>query len=174
MIEEVVTVIPKHETVEVENRFERLETKYLDTVVEVPAIRTVKKYVEKPTIEEVIKKVTRKEVVAVPTEVIKYVTRHETRVIEQEKRVKGEVVEVPKIIDVIREVIIPRYHDSDVPTVVAQTVVPIVTDEGGVEDIEVVTYEPYLVPVDIYIPFPVSQILFIRSTLSVSPLFKSL
>lgn len=151
----MVTTIPKRETVEVEKRFERLKTEYLNRVVEVPAVRTVTKVVEVPTVQEVVKTVTRKEVVPVPTEVIKYVTRIETRVKEEEKRVRGETIEVPKIIDVIKEVIVPRYHDTNVPTVVAQTVVPVVTDEGGEEQVETVTYEPYLVPVDIYIPLPV-------------------
>lgn len=157
VVEEVVRAVPKRECVEVEKRFERKETEVLEKVVEVPQVRRVKKIVEVPRFQEVVKTVTRKEVVPVPKEVIKYVTRKEARVVEKEQKVKGEVVEVPKIVDVIKEVIVPRYIDTEVPTVVAQTIVPIVTDEDGVEQVDAITYDPYMVPVDVYIPKPVDR-----------------
>jgi len=158
VIEEVVRHVPKKEIVEIEKRVPRYEYEWVERIVEVPQIQIIDKHVEVPQIQEVIKHVPVKQIVDVPREVVRYVPKIETKIIEQEVEVVGETIEVPKPYLVENKVVVPRYFDQEVPTVVAQRLQPIITEsQTDFVDCELKEYCPRLIPVDVYIPRPVAR-----------------
>eukprot|EP01071_Lankesteria_metandrocarpae_P013994 Lankesteria_metandrocarpae@DN791_c0_g1_i1.p1 len=158
VVEEIVKHVPRKEIVEIEKRVPKYEYEFIERIVEIPQVQTINKQVEVPEVREVIKHVRVKQIVEVPKEVIKYVPKIETRVVEQEVEVPGEMVEIPKPYLVENQIIVPRYIDTEVPTVVAQKVQPVVSESATEQmEVDLKQYCPYLVPVDLYIPRPVQR-----------------
>eukprot|EP00915_Cephaloidophora_sp_WS-2016_P006481 GHVH01008759.1.p1 GENE.GHVH01008759.1~~GHVH01008759.1.p1 ORF type:complete len:326 (+),score=48.30 GHVH01008759.1:135-1112(+) len=96
-------------------------------------------------------------------EVIREIPTTQVLDVEHIVEVPGEIVEVPKRILVDTHVVVPRYVDEVVPTVIAQRLEPIIreaTEEDGVfVDVKcrVVTFKP--VQVDVFVPLPVNRAL---------------
>jgi len=96
-----------------------------------------------------------------PKEVIKELKRTEVSTVEHSVEVPGDIVEIPKEVLIDTHVVVPRYIDEVVPTVIAQRLEPIIresTEEDGIFiDVKcrVVTFKP--VQVDVYVPLPVKR-----------------
>eukprot|EP00914_Ancora_sagittata_P013728 GHVO01026984.1.p1 GENE.GHVO01026984.1~~GHVO01026984.1.p1 ORF type:complete len:297 (+),score=60.94 GHVO01026984.1:48-893(+) len=164
VIEEVIRHVPRREVVEVEKRVPKIEYQWVERVVEVPQIQFVEKTVEVPQIQEVIKHVAVKQTVDILKEVVKYVPKVEVKIIEQTVEVPGEVIEVPKLTLVENKVVVPRYVDKEIPTVVAQRLLPIISESNEeFIDVQLKQYEPFMVPVDVYIPRAVERSLIATS-----------
>lgn len=158
VIEEVIRHVPKREVVEIEKRVPRYEYEWVEKIVEVPQIQWVEKHVEVPQIQEVVRYVPVKQVVEVPKEVVRYIPKIDVKIVEREVEVVGETIEVPKPYLVENKVVVPRYLDKEVPTVVAQRLHPIITEsDTDFVDVELKEYNPQLIPVDVYIPRPVTR-----------------
>eukprot|EP01071_Lankesteria_metandrocarpae_P008335 Lankesteria_metandrocarpae@DN4939_c0_g1_i3.p1 len=158
VIEEVIRHVPKKEIVEIQKRVPRYEYEWVERIVEVPQIQYVDKHVEVPQYQEVVKHVPVKQIVDVPREVVRYVPKIETKIVEQEVEVLGETIEVPKPYTVENKVVVPRFIDREVATVVAQRLHPVISESETVfVDCELKEYFPQLIPVDVYIPKPVGR-----------------
>lgn len=158
VIEEVIKHVPRKEYVEVEKRVPKYEYEWVERIVEVPQIHIVDKTVDVPQIQEVIRHVAVKQVIEVPKEIIRRVPKIETKVVEREVEVPGEIIEVPKPYLVENKVVVPRYTNKEVPTVVAQRLIPVISEsETDFVDVDLKEYNPYLVPVDVYVPRPVAR-----------------
>ncbi|KAF8821437.1 alveolin domain containing intermediate filament IMC7 [Cardiosporidium cionae] len=97
------------------------------------------------------------EVVEVPVEVIRYVPKIETKIVEQVVEVPGpEKIPVPRPYFVDVQVVEPKYEDRDIPLIVSQNVVPEIQEVSDVIEIEVFKYEPEVTYVDVYVPRPVA------------------
>jgi len=96
-----------------------------------------------------------------PKEVITEIMKPKVNTVEHQVEVPGEIVEVPKEILIDTHVVVPRYIDEVVPTVIAQRLEPIIresTEEDGIfVDVKcrVVTFKP--IQVDVYVPLPVQR-----------------
>ncbi|KAH0476022.1 MAG: uncharacterized protein KVP18_004995 [Porospora cf. gigantea A] len=158
VVEEVIRHVPRKEIIEVEKRIPKYEVEYVEKIVNVPHVQIVDKHVEVPQVQEVVRHVPKREVIEVQKQVIKHVPKVETRFVEKIVEVPGEVIEVPKPYLVEQKVIVPRYVDREVPTVVAQKLIPIVSEsETDFIDVELREYNPRLVPVDLFVPRPVNR-----------------
>ncbi|KAH0475919.1 MAG: hypothetical protein KVP17_001769 [Porospora cf. gigantea B] len=158
VIEEVIRHVPRKEIIEVEKRIPKYEVEYVEKIVNVPHVQIVDKHVEVPQVQEVVRHVPKREVIEVQKQVIKHVPKVETRFVEKIVEVPGEVIEVPKPYLVEQKVIVPRYVDREVPTVVAQKLIPIVSESAtDFIDVELREYNPRLVPVDLFVPRPVNR-----------------
>jgi len=158
VIEEVIRHVPKKEYIEIEKKVPRYEYEWVERIVEVPQIQVVDKYVDVPQIQEVIRHVPVKQYVDVPKEVIRYVPRVETKLVEKEVEVPGEVIEIPKPYIIENKIMVPKYMDQEVPTVVAQRLHPVISEsDSEFLDVEMREYNPYLVAVDVYVPRPVQR-----------------
>jgi len=151
-VEEIVRHVPRREIVEVEKRVPKYEYEWTEKVVEVPQIQYVDKTVEVPQVHEVVRHVPRREVVEVPREIIRHVPKIETKVVEKRIEVPGQVIEVPKPYTVENKVMVPHHIDKEVPMLVAQTVRPVLTESDEFVEVDVVQYEPEMIPVDIHVP----------------------
>lgn len=110
--------------------------------------------------DEVLRYVSQQEYVSTPPEVIKFVPKVQVRQIEkivEVPRIGGQVVQVSKPYIVEKEEPFYRYMDEEVECVVAQKMIPVVeaSDEHTLE-VEVNRYVPEIIPVDVYVPRPVS------------------
>lgn len=104
-----------------------------------------------------------RQVVDVPREVIKYVPKVETKIIEREVEVPGEVIEIPRPYVVENKVVVPRFVDQEITCVVAQSLHPVISEsETDFVDVEMREFVPYLVPVDVMVPRPVARQLMVR------------
>ncbi|KAH0484607.1 MAG: uncharacterized protein KVP18_000057 [Porospora cf. gigantea A] len=162
--QEVIRTVPRREVVEIEKRVPRKEYVHTEKIVEVPQIEYVIKEVEIPQIQEVVKHVPRKEFVDVPREVIKYVPKVEIEYVDNIVEVPGEIIEVPKAVNVENRIDVPVYHDRTLPMTVAQTIVPVFHDHGPKVLVPLSVMEPRMVPVDVYIPVPVEMPLYPAGT----------
>lgn len=157
-IEEVIKQVPRKEYVEVEKRVPKYEVEWVERTVEVPKVEWVDRHVEVPQIKEMIRFVPMRKVVEVPREVCKYVPKVETRVVEREVEVPGEVIEVPYTTVFENKVIVPRYIDQEVTCVVAQSLRPVIIEsDTHCVDVELREFNPCLVPVDVMVPRPVAR-----------------
>eukprot|EP01057_Protomagalhaensia_wolfi_P001480 Protomagalhaensia_wolfi_Nauph_80__1479@NODE_1897_length_1285_cov_1736_543339_g545_i2_p1_GENE_NODE_1897_length_1285_cov_1736_543339_g545_i2NODE_1897_length_1285_cov_1736_543339_g545_i2_p1_ORF_typecomplete_len318_score63_41IMCp/PF12314_8/0_0014IMCp/PF12314_8/1_6e12IMCp/PF12314_8/1_8e04Phage_hub_GP28/PF11110_8/8_6Phage_hub_GP28/PF11110_8/27_NODE_1897_length_1285_cov_1736_543339_g545_i22021155 len=164
VVEEVVRTVPKREIIEVEKRVPRIEYEWVERVVEIPQVQYVDKHIEVPQIHEMIRQVPVRQVVDVPREVVKYVPKIETKIVEKEVQVPGEIIEIPKPYVVENRVVVPRFQDQDVTCVVAQSLRPVITEsESDFVDVEMREYNPYCVPVNVVIPRPVARQLIAQS-----------
>lgn len=81
-----------------------------------------------------------------------------TKIVQREVEVPGKVIRVPKPHTVDRKIIVPRFLNEELPMVVNQLIEPIIYESA--EDYAAVTlkdYQPYLVPIDVYLPVPVER-----------------
>lgn len=158
VIKEEVITRSKPEFVEVEKIVPVYDYHIQERIIEVPQIEMINTEVEVERIQEVVKRVPKKEIIQVPTEVIKYVTKVVTKLVEQVVEVPGDVIQVPKPYKVENRVIVPRYINQEVPVLVNQLIQPLI-QESDTESITVTVkqYDPYLVPVDVFVPLPVSR-----------------
>lgn len=155
-IEEVLKYVSKREFVEVEKRVPKVEFKYVERVVEVPQIRIVDQEEEVIEYREVPKYVSVVDVVRVPQEVVRYVPKIETRTVEKVVEVHNQVIEVKRPYVVDREEPYPVYKDREVSCVVAQKLIPVVSESPDeFLDVEVTKYVPEVIPVDVYVPRPI-------------------
>lgn len=118
----------------------------------------ITRFPQVPKYQEVVRHVPVRQVVDVPREVIKYVPKIETKIVEREVEVPGEVIEIPRPYVVENKVIVPRFVDQEITCVVAQSLHPIISEsENDYVDVEMREFVPYLVPVDVMVPRPVSR-----------------
>jgi len=158
VIQEIIKEIPKKEIVEVERRVPVIDYQYVDKIVEVPQIHYVDKIVEVPQIREVVRRVPIIEMVEVPKKVIRHVPRIETKVVEKIVEVPGEIIEVPRIYQVENKIVVPTYRKKEVPTVVSQKLIPTIYEsETDILEVTVNEYVPKMVPVDVFVPKPISR-----------------
>lgn len=151
-----VVTVPRRETVHVEKRRFR-EAAPVNRYVAVPEPIEQRRTVQVLAKDEIRKEVPCKQVCPVPKEVVKKVTRKDIKIIEKENRLPGKRIEIPKVIDVVKELIVPRYEDTTIPTLVAQTIIPYLTPAADPVRVEATVYEPEVFPLDIYIPKPVKE-----------------
>lgn len=104
------------------------------------------RYVEIPMLEYVEKRVPKKEVVFKERRVPK-------KVIENVEK----IVEVPEVREVVKEVEVPiqLLKPKEEPVVIAQSIQPVVTASKRYKEVSCSTFDPVVVPVDVYIPLPV-------------------
>lgn len=148
-----------YEKREVEKRVPKYETEYVDKVVEVPKYVWVdvpnkeKKYVERIVENKVPYPVNR--IREIPREVKIVKPRYIEKIVE----VPGDVIEVPVYHDVQKVVEVPRHVDREIPVIVAQTIKPIITESNTTHEVDVLDYEPEVMPVDVHIAKPVASAL---------------
>jgi len=154
--EEKVIEVPRKEIVTTQKIVPKITTEVREILVEVPRVEVVQKDVDVVHVEEYITEVPRIQRIEVPKEKIKYVPKIEVRKIEKEVEVDGELVEVPREVEVVNHIVVANYDDVKQDTVVAQKMIPIL-DENEKEQMQVtaIHYEPEVVPVDVYVPKPV-------------------
>ena len=104
------------------------------------------RYVEVPVVEYVEKHVSKKEVV--------FTEKHVPKKVYEDVE---KIVEVPEVREVVREVEVPIHllKPKEEPVVIAQSIQPIVTASKKTKEVQCSTFDPVVVPVDIYIPLPV-------------------
>eukprot|EP01069_Polyplicarium_translucidae_P013408 Polyplicarium_translucidae@DN949_c0_g1_i1.p1 len=153
--EEVIRRVPKKEYVEIEKRIPKYEVEWVEKYVEIPDVRYIEKHVEIEKVEEIVKQIPRKEYVDVPKEVIKHVPKIITEMREKIVEVPGEVIEVPKPYQAENRVPRPLFRDTERATVVAQTLTPVLREDARVKRVDMTTYEPRMIPVDVFVPVPV-------------------
>lgn len=161
VIEERVVEVKKTERREklVELKVPKIE--YKEVIVEKPETQYVDKVreIEVPETKVVLKPV--KQIVDRPVEVIKEVSVPKIVEKEETREVPGEVIEVPKKFIVNRPVIVPKYIDRKVPTVIAQSFWPIVKeaepDSDLVVNVECRVINFVSIPVPITVPLPVPR-----------------
>lgn len=91
--------------------------------------------------------------VDIPKEVVRYVPKVETRVIEKKVEVPGETIEIPVPLVVEKRVIVPKVVEQPVNCVVAQTLKPVISEsETAFIDVEMREFNPVLVTVDVLVP----------------------
>merc|ERR1739838_433824 len=136
------------------------------------------RYVEIPQYEEVVKHVARKEIrevekfvpkiveewieriVEIPQieEVVRHVEVLQIHKVEKVVEIGGEVIEVPKAIPVEEKVAIAVYDDKESMLIVSQKVKPVIIDGAAQEVVvDVIEYEPEVLPVDIHVAKFVDQ-----------------
>merc|ERR1739838_293034 len=136
------------------------------------------RYVEIPQYEEVVKHVARKEIrevekfvpkiveewieriVEIPQieEVVRHVEVLQINKVEKVVEIGGEVIEVPKAIPVEEKVAIAVYDDKESMLIVSQKVKPVIIDGAAQEVVvDVIEYEPEVLPVDIHVAKFVDQ-----------------
>eukprot|EP01055_Gregarina_sp_Pseudo9_P000986 Gregarina_sp_Pseudo_9__985@NODE_1633_length_1437_cov_631_085837_g1513_i0_p1_GENE_NODE_1633_length_1437_cov_631_085837_g1513_i0NODE_1633_length_1437_cov_631_085837_g1513_i0_p1_ORF_typecomplete_len317_score46_96IMCp/PF12314_8/0_0059IMCp/PF12314_8/8_1e14IMCp/PF12314_8/1_8e04Phage_hub_GP28/PF11110_8/3_4e03Phage_hub_GP28/PF11110_8/15Phage_hub_GP28/PF11110_8/48DUF5520/PF17658_1/65DUF5520/PF17658_1/1_7e03DUF5520/PF17658_1/18_NODE_1633_length_1437_cov_631_085837_g1513_i03461296 len=158
VVEEVIRHVPKREVVEVEKRVPRYDVEWVERIVEIPQVQYIDKHVEVPQIQEVLRTVPVRQVVEVPREVVKYVPKIETKIVEKEVEVPGEIIEIPRPYVVENKIVVPRFVDQEVTCVVAQSLHPVITEsDNDFVDVEMREFNPYLVPVNVVIPRPVAR-----------------
>ena len=104
------------------------------------------RYVEVPVVEYVEKHVSKKEVV--------FTEKHVPKKVYEDVE---KIVEVPEVREVVREVEVPIHllKPKEEPVVIAQSIQPVVTASKKTKEVQCSTFDPVVVPVDIYIPLPV-------------------
>merc|ERR1739838_87732 len=126
--------------------------------VEIPQYEEVVRHVEVPQIQEIIKHVPKIEIVDRPFEVIKEVSKLQINKVEKVVEIGGEVIEVPKAIPVEEKVAIAVYDDKESMLIVSQKVKPVIIDGAAQEVVvDVIEYEPEVLPVDIHVAKFVDQ-----------------
>ncbi|KAH0477245.1 MAG: uncharacterized protein KVP18_000870 [Porospora cf. gigantea A] len=115
-------------------------------------------------IEEKINYVAVKQVVERPKEVIRHVPVEQVVEVEQIVEVPGELVEREKPYLVEEQVIVPRYIDQEVHTVVSQRMQPVIVEASEEDncylDVKCRVYNMQTEAVDIFVPLPVQRVLF--------------
>jgi len=156
--EEVIKHVARKEIREVEKFVPRIVEEWIERIVEVPQMEEVVRHVEVPQIQEVVKHVPKIEIVDRPFEVIKEVARLEINKVEKVVEIGAEVVEVPKAILVEERVEFNVYDDKEAMLVVSQKVKPVIIDGVAKEVVvDVIEYEPEILPVDIHVAKFVDQ-----------------
>eukprot|EP00922_Rhytidocystis_sp_ex-Travisia-forbesii_P024707 GHVS01036262.1.p1 GENE.GHVS01036262.1~~GHVS01036262.1.p1 ORF type:complete len:718 (+),score=96.16 GHVS01036262.1:156-2309(+) len=147
----------KIEVREVIKEVPKIEIEWVEKIVEVPQVSYVDKYEEVPEVHEVIKHVPKIETVDVPREVVKYVPKVVQKIVENIVEVpRGEKIPVMRPQPVDTPFVVPRFQDRNVPVVMSQCIIPEIEETDEVIEVEVSKYVPYLVPVDVYVPLPVT------------------
>ncbi|KAH0480015.1 MAG: hypothetical protein KVP17_004536 [Porospora cf. gigantea B] len=153
--EEVIKEVKKRETRNVERRVPKIEVEVVDKVVEVPEVRWVDKEVEVPYVQTIMKHKPRIEIVDRQIDIVKHVPIIELQQVEKIVEVPGEVIEVPKSVRVEQRRVVDVNHDRKVPVLVAQSVVPTITDAEEAVTVDVCDLEPVPIPVDVHVAKPV-------------------
>eukprot|EP00915_Cephaloidophora_sp_WS-2016_P005704 GHVH01007563.1.p1 GENE.GHVH01007563.1~~GHVH01007563.1.p1 ORF type:complete len:242 (-),score=30.92 GHVH01007563.1:62-787(-) len=156
VVEEKIIEVPRKEIVTTTRIVPKISTEIRETVVEIPRIEVVQKDVEVIRVEEVVRQIERIERVEVPRETIRYVPKIEVRQVEKEVEVQGDLIEVPKEVEILNHVVVRKYNDHDEDVVVAQKMIPILNQKAE-ETFEVKAreYIPKIVSVDVFVPKPV-------------------
>merc|ERR1739838_72490 len=149
--EEVVTHVTKKEVREVEKRVPKIIEEFVERIVEVPQYEEVIRHVEVPQVREVIKEIPRIEVQERYYDVVKHVPKVEIKHVEKVVEVPFEVISVPKEVTLEERIPVARYQDTEQMLIVAQTIRPIISEGGQEVHVDVIEYEPEIVPVDIHV-----------------------
>eukprot|EP00914_Ancora_sagittata_P020523 GHVO01040497.1.p1 GENE.GHVO01040497.1~~GHVO01040497.1.p1 ORF type:complete len:454 (+),score=46.44 GHVO01040497.1:114-1475(+) len=164
VMEEKIVHVPRKEQVIVETRRPVYQVEWVEKIVEVPTIEYITKEIEVPIIQDVIKHVSVKQIVDVAKEIVRYVPKIETVIIEKEVPIPGEFIEVPKPFLVENKIVVPRFTEVEQPVVVAQSLFPIIHESDPktnpndpVIEVEVHEFVPKIVPLDVYIPMAVMR-----------------
>lgn len=156
VVEEVTKTVNVRKIIE--KHVPKIETTEVTRTIDIPKLKIVEKTVEVPRVREVVKTVPVKRVVEVEHERVNHVTKVETKTIEKEVEVMGEIIEVPKPFLIENRVVAPRFVDQPVPTVVTQTLIPrFVESDEYVIQVRLREYEPEVIPVDIFLPKPIDR-----------------
>lgn len=150
-VDEVVKYVIKKEVREVERIVPKYVEQFVDKYVDVP------KYVEEVKVVDQI----------VPVEVIKkvpkYIQENTPKAVHQDvevshkhakllsKKVDNEVIQVPKTVEVVKHIPVTKYDKKSQKLIVAQTVKPVIIEGQGELEVDVTTYEPEVVTVDIHV-----------------------
>lgn len=87
-----------------------------------------------------------------------HIPKIENKIVEKEIEVMGDVIEIPKPYLVENRVVVPRFIDSHIPTVVTQTITPhFIESEEHIVEVRLKEYEPEIIAVDIFLPRPVDR-----------------
>lgn len=158
LVEEVVKRVPVETIVERERHIPRIEKIQVPKPIDVPQLTIVEKHVDVPVHKEVVKTVPVKKVVEVAKEVVEPVHTVETRTIDQEIEVLGEVVQVPKPFLIENRVVVPRFVDFKIPTVVSQSLKPVfVESKDHAVEVRLREYVPELIPINVFLPRPIER-----------------
>eukprot|EP00915_Cephaloidophora_sp_WS-2016_P005705 GHVH01007564.1.p1 GENE.GHVH01007564.1~~GHVH01007564.1.p1 ORF type:complete len:179 (-),score=26.53 GHVH01007564.1:288-824(-) len=130
VVEEKIIEVPRKEIVTTTRIVPKISTEIRETVVEIPRIEVVQKDVEVIRVEEVVRQIERIERVEVPRETIRYVPKIEVRQVEKEVEVQGDLIEVPKEVEILNHVVVRKYNDHDEDVVVAQKMIPILNQKA--------------------------------------------
>merc|ERR1712070_130631 len=156
--EEVVKHVAKKEVREVEKFVPRVVEEWVERIVEIPQIEEVVRHVEVPQVQEIVKHASKIEVVDRPFEVIKEVPKLQVNKVEKVVEVGAEVIEVPKAVPVEERIAVNVYEDKEAMLIVSQKVKPVIVDGAAQEGVvDVVEYEPEVLPVDIHVAKFVDQ-----------------
>jgi len=154
--EEKVVEVHRKEIITTQKIVPRITTEVREILVEVPRVEVVRKDVDVVHIEEFITEVPRIQRIEVPKEKIRYVPKVEVRKIEKEVEVDGELIEVPRDVEVVNHIVVAKYDDVKEDSVVSQRMIPILDEnEKQVMEVTAIHYEPEVVPVDVYVPKPI-------------------
>ncbi|KAH0471962.1 MAG: uncharacterized protein KVP18_003464 [Porospora cf. gigantea A] len=155
--QDIVKEVTKKETRHVEKRVPKYEIEVVDKVVEVPQLQWVDKEVEVPHTEVVLKHVPRVEVVDRQIDIVKHVPIIELQEVEKIVSVpSGEIIEVPKTVQVEQRRTVDVNHDTRTPVLIAQTVNTNITKSGHTE-VACRELSPEIVSVDIHVAKPVDS-----------------
>lgn len=155
--EEVVKHVTIKEVREVEKVVPKIVEEWIERIVEVPQIEEVIRHVEVPQIQEVVKHVPKIEIVDRPYDVVKQVSKIEVVRVEKVVELGAEMIEVPKAVPVEERVSVMTNEDRDAMLVVSQKVKPVIVDGAKEVVVDVVEYEPEVMPVDIHVAKFVEQ-----------------
>lgn len=89
----------------------------------------------------------------------------ETVVVEKVVEIPGQVIEIPKPYVVENKIPVARFVDREVPTIVAQTVKPVITQADEKVDVDIFEYEPKVIVVDVHVAKPFTSTLVSRGVL---------
>lgn len=158
-VEEQVRYVTRREVVEVEKRVPKYEYETVEQIVEVEVIVPVDKIVEIPKYVDTITEKKVVQFVDKPVAVTREIRIPRTIYRDEVKEVPGPVIERPKYYTVENKVKVPRPIDKEVPVIVAQTIKPVIIESTEAVVVEVMDYEPEIVPVDVHIAKPLPSAL---------------
>jgi len=169
--EEIIKHVPRKEIREVEKIVPKVVEEWVERIVEVPQLEEVVRHVEVPQVQEVVKHVPKIEVVDRPYEVIKEVPRVQINKVEKVVEMAADIVEVPKAQIIEERIAISNYDDKDAMLIVSQAVKPVIIDHhhamgAGQKEVvvDVIEYEPEVMPVDIHVAKFIDQELVMLGT----------
>merc|ERR1739838_561788 len=156
--EEIIKHVIRKEIREVEKFVPKIVEEWVERIVEMPQIEEVVRHVEVPQIQEVLRHVPKIEIVDRPFDVIKEVAKIEINKVEKVVELGSEVIEVPTAILVEERMPVTHYEDKEAMLIVSHKVKPVIIDNAQAEVVvDIMEYEPEVMPVDIHVAKFVDQ-----------------
>jgi len=156
--EEVIKHVARKEIREVEKFVPKLVEEWVERVVEVPQVEEVVRHVEVPQVQEILKHVPKIEIIDRPFDVIKEVPTLQVNKVEKVIELGTELIEVPSAVVVEERVPVTHYNDTESMLIVSQKVKPVISNSTHNEVVvDIMEYEPEVIPVDIHVAKFVDQ-----------------